>query len=132
MANPTITNIDPTSVVYSDPIFERDTLTFSGADVLAPGTILGRVTASGKLVPFATAGANGSENPVAVLTYTVTSTGSGDIAANVLVGGVVRKQKLIVDLVGDISTLTQAHVDKLRAAGVTAVTAPSETVFDNA
>ena len=39
----------------------------SGAGVLKPGAVLGKVTASGKYVPFDPAGADGSETAAAIL-----------------------------------------------------------------
>lgn len=65
----------------------RDTVTIvSGAGVLAPGTVLGRITASGKYEPATNAAADpatGSETAVAVLAYSVDAT-SADATAVVI------------------------------------------------
>ena len=43
----------------------RETITIaSGAGIIAPGTVLGKVTASGKYVASAVGAADGSQNPV--------------------------------------------------------------------
>lgn len=46
----------------------RDTgVIASGSGVLQPGAVLGKVTATGKLKPFAPAASDGTETPVAIL-----------------------------------------------------------------
>ena len=45
----------------------RETITIaSGAGVIAPGTVLGKVTASGKYVASAVGASDGSQNPTAI------------------------------------------------------------------
>jgi len=61
----------------------RDKITVaSGAGVLAPGTVLAKVTASGKYVPSAATGSDGSQTAVAILLYPVDATSADvDVAA---------------------------------------------------
>lgn len=54
-------NTDPTVVRVSMP-----TTYASGAGVVAPYTILGKVTATGKYVPYASGASDGSQNPVRI------------------------------------------------------------------
>lgn len=64
----TRTTLDMKAYIGSDtfgPVLLPKTIA-SGAD-LVKGTILGRVTASGKLAAYASGNSDGSENPVAVL-----------------------------------------------------------------
>jgi hypothetical protein len=121
MANITTTTIDTASIELADGAFRDELLTFAGADTYAKGTILGRVTASGKLVPFATAAADGSEVPKAVLTYDVTRTGAGDEPIRALIGGKVNRNRLIIDADGNGNNITNAILDQLRAAGITPI-----------
>jgi hypothetical protein len=67
------------------PVLLKKTIA-SGAD-LAKGTILGRITASGKLAAYDAGNTDGSENPVAVL-MKAAAAASADVAAVVGFAGV--------------------------------------------
>lgn len=56
------------------------------AGSVAAGTLLGKIAASGKLVPCNTAATNGSEVPVAILAEAVNAT-AGDVVAAAYVAG---------------------------------------------
>ena len=48
----------------------RDSITIaSGAGVIAPGTVLGKITASGKYLASAVSATDGSQTPVAIALY---------------------------------------------------------------
>lgn len=69
----------------------RDIATFSvtiasGAGVLARGTVLGKVTASGKYIKSASAAGDGSQTPVAILADTVDATSADQVAGVYLSG----------------------------------------------
>jgi hypothetical protein len=78
--------------VYSpDKLFDRDTITragtiSSGAGVLARGTLLGKITATGEYVLSLAAAADGSQVPDAVLLETVDAT-AADVVAAIAVAG---------------------------------------------
>jgi hypothetical protein len=57
----------------------------SGAGIIAPGTVLGKVTASGKYVASAIGATNGSETAVAVALY-----GCDAISADAAIAAIVR------------------------------------------
>ena len=57
----------------------------SGAGIIAPGTVLGKVTASGKYVASAVGAADGSQNPTAITIY-----GADATSADVPVAAIVR------------------------------------------
>lgn len=101
--------------------FRDELLVFAGAGTVAKGTILGRVTANGRLAPFATGASDGTEVPVAVLTYPVTATGAGNIAVRALVAGTVNKNRLIIHADGNGTNITNAILDKLRDMGIVPV-----------
>lgn len=74
----------------------------AGAD-LAAGRIVGRITASGKLGAYAAGNADGSENPVGVLTEDATAA-AADVEAVVGFGGVYRKDNVTgLDAAGELA-----------------------------
>lgn len=131
MANPEILNLDIGSVELRDGAFRDGALVFAGAATVLQGTILGRVTASGKFTPFVVGGTGGEEIPKAVLTYEVTATGAGDIQIRALTSGVVKKDKLVIDADGDDSNITEAILDQLRDYNISAVDAFELGRLDN-
>ncbi len=117
-------------------VFEAGGLQFSITDgstdfaVGDTGTII--VAADGDLVIFAIAGAAGAQNPIAVLTYEVTKSGSGDLPIRALVAGEVSRDRLIIDADGDGSNITDTILDTLRSAGIVATDVQQLAQFDNA
>ena len=63
MANPVITNNDVGQIAIGESDFEHGVWTAGGADVLAAGTIMARITASGKWGIYDTGGAGGLGPP---------------------------------------------------------------------
>jgi len=57
----------------------------SGAGIIAPGTVLGKVTASGKYIVSAVGASDGSQNPTAITIY-----GADATSADVAVAAIVR------------------------------------------
>lgn len=119
MANMTITNFETAGTLILDSeSFRDEVLTFAGADTFKKGTILARSSVTGKLVPYAVGGANGSGTPVAVLTYDVTRGSAGDETIRAMVAGRVNKNRLIIDADGDGSNITNAILDALRGISI--------------
>lgn len=131
MANLTVTNNDLGSVILKDAQFRDELLVFAGAATVVEGTILARVTASGKLTPFVIGGAGGAEIPKAILTYDVTAAGAGDEAIRAGVSGGYRKERLIVDADGDGSNITDAILDQLRDYGLVSIDVEELATLDN-
>jgi len=104
------------------------TLTDGSTDFAVADSFTLPVVADGKMVIFATDGLGGSQNPMAVLGYQVAKAGSGDVQIRPVVSGKVRKEKLVID---SGATVTAAILDKLRAAGITAVSYAEMHVLDN-
>lgn len=107
------------------------TITDGSTDFAAGDTATLTVAADGKLVPFATDGAGGVQIPCAVLTYELTATGSGNLAARPLIAGVVNSDRLIIDADGDGSNVTTAILDQLRGFGIVAQTVRQLAGYDN-
>lgn len=118
-------------LIVANAVHRQEILTFAGADEFVIGTILARDSGTGKLVPFVVGGGTGSGAPVAVLPYTVSATGAGDKVISALVGGQVRKDKLVIEDAADLSTLTIVHIESLRDYGIIVVDNLDSSVLDN-
>lgn len=140
--------VGPGTLVDPDGIAQTVTLAASGAQVFsllgvtltiaASGTALAdadvivfTVVAGEDLVPFSPTGSNGAQDPCAVLTYEVVATGAGAVPCRALIEGRVVKERLVIHGVADLDDLTQVHLDKLRAAGVTALSVRDLSVIEN-
>jgi len=132
MGNLTITNIDTGNVVLRNAEFDDDTFTAAGAATLLAGTILARDSSTGKLVVFEKGGTTNENGiPKAVITYDVVSTGAGDYPVRVLTGGVVRKQRLVIDADGDDTNVDQVVKDQLRDYATISVEVDELLEYDN-
>jgi hypothetical protein len=84
-----------------------------------------------KLVVYVKGGStNGNGIPKAVLLYPVTATGAGDVMADVLILGGVRKERLVINADGSDVNIDGAVIDQLRAVGITPVTTQQLAVLD--
>jgi hypothetical protein len=128
MSNISITTNSPQGIVIWEPVYEDDTFTAPGAETWAAGTVLGRITASGKLTKYTSGAADGSENPVAVLQDALEFTGAGDLPGRPIISGRVRRQDLVAHGVGP---LTIEEVDALRNYGIIALNTTQLAEFDN-
>lgn len=71
---------------YSVPAITESIVVASGAGVLKRGTLLGKVTASGKYIVSASAAADGSQTPVAVLAEDIDATAADVTTVSYLSG----------------------------------------------
>jgi len=128
-----------TSAASDDLIFEELGLTIVVVD---PGSETNFVTGDivtatvaaqtgTPLVPYAVAGTNGAQVPRAVLCYPITVTSGGSVAADALVKGVVRKDRLIIDADGTGANVTDAVMDLLASTGITVLLNTDVSVLDN-
>jgi hypothetical protein len=120
MADPTITNVDVGQIAIAASDFEHHLWTAGGADTLVAGTILARLTSTGKWGIYAPAGSLGLEIARGVLTYDAVAGGSGDVPVSVLVRGTVNQDRLIIDADGDGSNVDEAVIDDLNDHGILA------------
>lgn len=133
MSNITITDNDLNSPILESADFRDEVITFAGADVLAPGTILARDSVSLKLVIFVKGGSTNQNGiPKAILTYEVTATGAGDVPVRAAVSGKYRKEKLVIDADGDDSEIDAAVIDQLRDYGLVPINVDELNIADNA
>ena len=132
MPDPTITNIDNSTVIIEGAKFKDDLLTFAGADTFVEGTILARDSVSLKYVIFVKGGiTNENGIPKAILTYDVTAAGAGDVAIRAGIAGVFRKEKLVIDADGDDSNVDNAVIDQLSDYGLTPLNVDELNIPDN-
>jgi hypothetical protein len=99
--------------------YTRETVTLaSGAGKLDPGTVLGKITASGKYAAHDPAAVDGTETAVAVLWGKADATG-GDVPAVALVRGpaVVNRHDLVFVGTPSEGEITAAHA-ALLAVGI--------------
>lgn len=133
MANITIGNVDTGSVELRNGEFRDTTVTFAGADIYAPGTLLALLDAAlgGAYVLWVNGGALGAGVARAVLTYELEATGAGDETARVLTAGVVNLARLIEDATGDATNITDEEVVTLQDNGITALSTEQLARLDN-
>lgn len=99
--------------------FSRDNITIvSGAGKLAAGTVLGKITASGKYTASPATGADGSQTAVAVLLYPVDAT-----SADVKTVAITRSAEVNGNLIAyaasvDDNTKKAAKATQLAAVGI--------------
>lgn len=133
------TDYDVSKIFVFSNRYEGGTLLNATAGTLsyAPGTLLGRVTASGKLVPVASAAVDGSQFPVGVLkTSVVDLAAAGEATVNICIAGDVVESKVILDGADTMDTIIDARPIKDRIAadtmGIKLVDSFELTGVDNA
>lgn len=128
MANIEITNNKTRGIALWEPVHEDAIATFGGAATWPAGSVLGKVTATGKYVRFAPGAADGSEIPLAVLSQDVTADGAGDVAIRPVIAGRVRAG----DLVNNVdAALTAVQLDQLRDYSIIALGTTQLAELDN-
>jgi hypothetical protein len=123
MPNVTTTPIDNGKVALEDIVPEDAVVTITGPKKLKAGTILARSVANPtKWLLFVVGGASdGNGVPGGIVPYDTVEkvdAGSGDVPLRVAVAGKFNFERLVVDAVGNNSTLTNVHLDTLRSKGI--------------
>ena len=107
------------------------TVTDAATDFIVGDSFSLTVAADGKMVPYAIAGAGGAQIPKAVVTYDVVATGAGDVPIRDMVTGTIRAGRLIIDLDGDNSNITNAILDQLRDYSLVSIDTTELNILDN-
>ncbi len=119
MTNEVTTNVDRGNVILAYGEFRDYTLSGTAADVIAEGTILAIHATNGNAIIFEKDGTtDGNGVPSVVMTYDVTIPSGGTIPIRACVGGVVRKERLIIDADNSASNVDNAVIDGLRARSI--------------
>lgn len=103
---------------------------------LVAGTVMGRVGATGILVPWHSNASDGSQKVVGILAGDVSVAAGENVRATICVKGDVAKNKLVFDLPGDALETTVSNVrveDKIKAetVGINLVASTEMTDYDN-
>jgi len=118
-------NLDNRPLVIGQAYNAKDKTILTGQTLVA-GSVMGVVTASGKLLLCDKGAVDGSEVAKFVLTKAVDSSG-GDVVADVLKAGVVNGELLVF---GGASVLAD-HDEELRDVGIITVTGENLENYDN-
>jgi hypothetical protein len=116
------TDYDVSKIFVFSNRYESGTLLNASGGILSflPGTLMGRITATGKLVPVASAAADGSQIPVGVLKTSVVDLGiAGESTVNICIAGDVVESKVILDGADTMETAIDSRRIKDRIAGDT-------------
>lgn len=133
------TDYDVSKIFVFSNRYESGTLlnASGGVKTFEPGTLMGRVTASGKLVPCASAAVDGSQFPVGILkTSVVDLADAAEKTVNICIAGDVVESKVILDGADTMDTIIDARPIKDRIAadtmGIKLVDSFELTGVDNA
>lgn len=86
--------VKPVEILYSTHrLLQKGGTLASGNGVIAGGTAMGRIAASGKYAPYADGNTDGTQTCVGFLRQTVDTTG-GDKQGNLVFGGVLKNDAL--------------------------------------
>jgi hypothetical protein len=124
--------------VFSNRYESGDLLNASGGvKTFFPGTLMGRITATGKLVPVVSTAVDGSEVPVGVLKTQVSELAdAAEKKVNVCIAGDVVESKVILDGAETMETIIDGRRIKDRIAadtmGIKLVDSFELTGVDNA
>lgn len=116
------TDYDVSKIFVFGNRYEKATLTNAsgGVATFAPGTLMGRITASGKIIPLASAAADGSAIPVGILkTSVVDLADATDSEVNICIAGDVVESKIIFDGSDTVDTVVDGRPLKDRIAADT-------------
>lgn len=123
---------------YSSATFINNT---GGALAFAPGTIVGRVAASGKIAPFLAGATDGSQIPIGILKTEVPSIADdAELTVNFCTKGDVVEGKLLLQnsetlatVVASPASTTNVRIvrDMIEAVGINIIESDELTEFDN-
>jgi hypothetical protein len=90
----------------------------SGSGVIAPGTVLGRLTSGGKLVPSPATGSDGSQTAVAVALYGCDATSADQTIAIIARDAEVKADALVFHSTVNDAAKRAAKAAQLAAVGI--------------
>ena len=129
------TNYDSSVVLLGKNTFENEQYT-NGTGItvtLTAGTVMGRIAATGKLLPVVIAAVDGSQFPVGILASTVTVLNAATADVSLCVTGEVASEKLIFNAAETLSSIvsTRQLRDYLAAAGIKVLVSDKLSGYDN-
>lgn len=136
-SNQLITNYNTSKLLLGNNSFEEGTYTNDGYDVtLTEGTVMGRISATGKVIPLESDASDGSQYPIGVLAQTQEVAEGDDAILSICTAGKVDQGLLVFNKDGDsLSTVVDGRQLKDRIAGDTVgivlKAATENTDYDN-
>lgn len=133
MANMTVTNVDLAGLLIDVEQNQIQEVPFSGASGNhAKGTILARNASTENCPVFLKGGtASVDGTPVAVLAADLEGHTGGVVKVRAILGGKVRKEKLIIAADGDDSNIDEPVKDQLRDYGILPISVTEQNTLDN-
>lgn len=132
--NQLITNYDTTKIFVWNNEYETGTFVAGAYDDVVPGTVVGRIAASAKLVPLDSSASDGSQFPVGIL---VDQVAAGDErTATICIAGDVNEGSIVFYNGTDtLSTVVSSRILRDRIAadtkGIRIVPTTELSEFDN-
>jgi hypothetical protein len=118
MANITITNLEAYDGIKPEDT-EQSVITGSGADSFIRGTLLGRITATGKYYPYNSGDSPSGTNVIkAILLNDVVTAAAVDYPAGIMLTGEIDEDKIMIDGGTLGANITAAIKDTLRGLGI--------------
>ena len=107
-----------------------------GIKSFVPGTLLGKITASGKIIPLVSGAADGSNIPVGILLTEIKDLAdAGEESVNYCIAGDVAEEKVVLDAGDNLGTVISGRTinDRIIAdtMGIKLVASDELTGFDN-
>ena len=132
------TNYDVSKIFIYENRFQTESYTNDGYDpvTLAVGTVMGRVSSTGKIIPLQSNASDGSQFPVGILNREHVVNEGDTVDVSICIGGDVAAEKIVLVKSGDtLDTVISGRRIRDRIAGDTLgiklVTVDEMTGFDN-
>jgi hypothetical protein len=100
--------------------YSREDITLATGNNLEAGTVLGKVTATGKYTAYDNEATDGSQTAVGVLLFAVNATASDQPAVAIVRHAIIAKQALLWGAGVTTQTEKDAAIADLQALGITA------------
>lgn len=132
-----IINTDVSKIFVWNNRYDQSNYTNDTYDdvTLTAGTLLGKISATGEVIPLASAAADGSQFPIGVLAETRTVEAGATVALTYCVAGDVVESKVILDGSDTMSTVISGRSirDRIGAdtVGIKLVGGTEMTAYDN-
>lgn len=111
--------------------FYEHTFTAGGALTYPKGMVLGQLTATGKLVPYNSAGVAGEEVPMAILREELVASGAGDLQIRPCISGKYHEDEVTAWNGGTPIALTFLEIQQLRDVGLISQVSTENQIHDN-
>ncbi len=101
MGNYRVTNYDTSKTFIWNNRFDNGTFTAAADIVLPMGTVMGRISATGKLIQCKSDASDGSQYPVGILAEEYTVANGVSKTVSICIGGDVASEKIVFAKAGD-------------------------------